>query len=124
MTRLPTCQSLFTKWFTTCRLDGERPARVPNNVIANIRGREVRGAVELPKSSGLAPGDHVKILGGCGANAVVTRDPAGGRKFDKAKSSGQIDALVALAMALLQALPRNGDRRPHRMMFISLSRRG
>jgi len=26
----------------------------------------------------------------CAANAVVTRDPAGGRKFDKAKSSGRI----------------------------------
>jgi hypothetical protein len=26
--------------------------------------------------------------------------PAGGRKFDKAKSTGRIDALVALAMAL------------------------
>jgi phage terminase large subunit-like protein len=28
------------------------------------------------------------------------RDPAGARKFDKAKSTGRIDALVALAMAL------------------------
>jgi phage terminase large subunit-like protein len=32
-------------------------------------------------------------------NAVVTRDPAGGRKLDKAKSIGRIDGLVALAMA-------------------------
>jgi transcription antitermination factor NusG len=31
---------------------------------SGIRAREVRGAVELPKSSGLKPGDHVKILGG------------------------------------------------------------
>jgi phage terminase large subunit-like protein len=44
------------------------------------------------------------VLGWCAANAVVTRDPAGGRKFDKAKSSGRIDALVALAMALSLAL--------------------
>jgi hypothetical protein len=34
------------------------------------------------------------------------RDPAGGRKFDKAKSTGRIDALVALAMALSLALLR------------------
>jgi phage terminase large subunit-like protein len=34
------------------------------------------------------------------ANAVVTRDAAGGRKLDKAKSGGRIDGLVALAMAL------------------------
>ena len=39
----------------------------------------------------------------CASNAVITRDPAGGRKFDKAKSSGRIDALVALAMALSAA---------------------
>jgi transcriptional antiterminator RfaH len=45
-------------------MDGEHPARVPDKVIAGIRAREVRGAVELPKSSGLKPGDHVKILGG------------------------------------------------------------
>lgn len=44
------------------------------------------------------------VLSWCAANAVVTRDPAGGRKFDKAKSSGRIDALVALAMALSLAL--------------------
>jgi phage terminase large subunit-like protein len=44
------------------------------------------------------------VLQWCAANAVVTRDPAGGRKFDKAKSSGRIDALVALAMALSLAL--------------------
>jgi phage terminase large subunit-like protein len=42
----------------------------------------------------------------CAANTVVTRDPARGRKFDKAKSSGRIDALVALAMALSLALLR------------------
>jgi transcriptional antiterminator RfaH len=45
-------------------MDGEHPARVPDQVIAGIRAREVRGAVEIPKSSGLKPGDHVKILGG------------------------------------------------------------
>jgi phage terminase large subunit-like protein len=44
------------------------------------------------------------VLSWCAANTVVTRDPAGGRKFDKAKSSGRIDALVALAMALSLAL--------------------
>jgi Virulence-associated protein E-like domain len=47
------------------------------------------------------------VLQWCAANAVVTRDPAGGRKFDKAKSSGRIDALVALAMALSLALLRS-----------------
>lgn len=37
----------------------------------------------------------------CSANAVLTTDPAGSRKFDKrpGKSTGRIDGLVALAMA-------------------------
>jgi len=34
------------------------------------------------------------------ANTVVVSDPAGSRKFDKAKSWGRIDGTVALAMAL------------------------
>jgi transcription antitermination factor NusG len=37
---------------------------VPDQVIAGIRAREVRGVVELPKSSELKPGDHVKLIGG------------------------------------------------------------
>jgi phage terminase large subunit-like protein len=38
--------------------------------------------------------------------AVVTRDSAGGRKLDKAKSHGRIDGLVSLAMAVSAALIR------------------
>jgi phage terminase large subunit-like protein len=41
------------------------------------------------------------VLQWCAANAVVTRDPAGGRKFDKAKSSGPM--AMALSLALLRA---------------------
>jgi len=44
------------------------------------------------------------------ANAVVNRDPAGGRKFDKAKSTGRIDPLVALAMALNAANLKGADK--------------
>lgn len=40
------------------------------------------------------------VLNMCAANAVITRDPAGGRKLDKSKAAGRIDGLVALAMAL------------------------
>lgn len=36
----------------------------------------------------------------CAANAVVLKDPAGNRKLDKAKSTGRIDGMVALAMAI------------------------
>jgi transcriptional antiterminator RfaH len=43
-------------------LDGAAPARVPDSVIAEIRSREVKGAVELP--SRLRRGDPVRILHG------------------------------------------------------------
>ncbi len=40
------------------------------------------------------------ILTFCASNAVVEMDPAGNRKLAKNKSSGRIDGMVALAMAL------------------------
>ena len=40
------------------------------------------------------------VLTMCAANAVVTKDPAGSRKLDKAKATGRIDGLQALAMAV------------------------
>jgi phage terminase large subunit-like protein len=44
------------------------------------------------------------VLRMCVSNAVVTRDPAGGRKLDKSKSTGRIDGIVAMAMAFSVAL--------------------
>lgn len=43
-------------------------------------------------------GNH-PVLAMCAANAVVTTDPAGGRKLNKAKAAGRIDGMVALTMA-------------------------
>lgn len=40
------------------------------------------------------------VLTMCAANAVAVSDPAGGRKFTKAKTTGRIDGMVALAMAI------------------------
>jgi phage terminase large subunit-like protein len=50
----------------------------------------------------LRHGGH-PVLSMCVANAVITLDPAGNRKLDKKKSSGRIDGLVALVMALAAA---------------------
>ncbi len=47
----------------------------------------------------LAHGNH-PVLSMCAANAVVQKDPAGNRKLTKAKSSGRIDGMVALTMAM------------------------
>jgi phage terminase large subunit-like protein len=49
-------------------------------------------------SGKLRHGNH-PVLAMCAANAVVTTDPAGNRKLNKAKSATRIDGMVALAMA-------------------------
>lgn len=43
------------------------------------------------------------VLTMCATNARATLDPAGNRKVDKQRSTGRIDALVALMMALTVA---------------------
>jgi phage terminase large subunit-like protein len=53
----------------------------------------------------LRHGNH-PVLAMCAAHAVITTDPANNRKLDKSKSSGRIDALVALAMAVNAATLR------------------
>lgn len=40
------------------------------------------------------------VLTWCASNTRIQSDPAGNRKFDKLKSTGRIDGIVALAMAL------------------------
>src|SRR5262249_37891633 len=56
----------------------------------------------------LAHGNHA-VLSMCAMHAIVTMDPAGNKKLDKAVSIGRIDAMVALvdafAVAPLQAAP-------------------
>jgi phage terminase large subunit-like protein len=61
--------------------------------------RAVDAVERLVDQGRLRHGDH-PVLKMCVTNAVVTMDPAKNRKFDKSKSGGPIDALVALSMAL------------------------
>jgi transcriptional antiterminator RfaH len=49
---------------TALIMDGVAPAKVPDRVIDEIRTREVRGAVELPKLPGMKAGDRVRVLDG------------------------------------------------------------
>src|SRR5215469_3695611 len=45
-------------------MDGERPAVVPDAVIAEIRSRERNGLVELVRPRGLRPGTRVRVISG------------------------------------------------------------
>ena len=50
------------------------------------------------------------VLTMCAANAVAVRDPAGNRKLDKSKTTGRIDGMVALAMAVARATQQVGTQ--------------
>jgi phage terminase large subunit-like protein len=53
------------------------------------------------------------VLTWCAANAIAVRDPADNRKLDKAKSTGRIDGIVTLAMAMgAAAKAKAGEGRP------------
>lgn len=54
---------------------------------------------DLLASERIRHGMH-PVLTMCAANTRVQADPAGGRKFDKLKSTGRIDGIVAMSMAL------------------------
>lgn len=58
----------------------------------------------------LRHGNH-PVLSMCAANAVAVSDPAGGRKFTKAKTTGRIDGMVSLAMAVA-AIDQAEDKTP------------
>ena len=49
-----------------CHTGDERrgPARVPDDIIDEIRSRERGGLIELPKPRGLRRGDKVRIISG------------------------------------------------------------
>ena len=51
-------------------LDGAAPAKVPDAVIAEIRGRERGGLIELPRPPKYRPGDKVRVLHGALAGHV------------------------------------------------------
>jgi transcriptional antiterminator RfaH len=45
-------------------MDGERPAKVPDHIIAGLRAKERNGVIELPKPPKLRKGDCVRIARG------------------------------------------------------------
>jgi phage terminase large subunit-like protein len=58
------------------------------------------------------------VLQMCARNAVVKRDEAGNRKLDKSKSTGRIDGMVALAMAIGLAMTQDSKPAPSPMVMV------
>lgn len=77
--------------------------------------RDMSPALEILEDAAingrLRHGAH-PILTWCAANAVVTVDPVLNRKLDKAKATGRIDGIIALAMAMRIASADLNDQLP------------
>jgi len=58
------------------------------------------------------------VLTMCASNATVMQDPAANRKFLKGRSTGRIDGLVALAMAIGVSETVEPERPRYQMLFI------
>jgi transcriptional antiterminator RfaH len=57
-------QRLFnTIGVSTVLMNGEKPARVPEQFISDLKAREVRGLIELKRSM-FTKGQHVQVTGG------------------------------------------------------------
>lgn len=67
----------------------------------------VRNLETLLLNANLRHGNH-PVLTMCCANTVTKSDPAGSRKFDKARSRGRIDGMVALVMGASVASEETG----------------
>ncbi|WP_202844789.1 terminase large subunit [Luteimonas saliphila] len=65
----------------------------------------------------VAHGKH-PVLTMCASNSVVVRDPAGGRKLDKSKSTGRMDGMQALAMAMGTATMHVQEEKKPLQMFM------
>ena len=59
---------------TRVLMDGERPARLADDVVDSIRGREVGGVVVLPRAPRIRPGQRVRVLRGSFQDRVGVYD--------------------------------------------------
>ena len=88
-----------------CWIDGkEEPFDGGLRLIPHGQGyQDMNPAVEIVEDvlaeGKMRHGMH-PVLTMCASNVRVQQDPSGNRKFDKIKSTGRIDGIVALAMAL------------------------
>ena len=98
-----------------CWIDGKEEP-YPNGLRLIMHGQgyqDMNPAVEALEdalSEGkLRHGMH-PVLTMCASNVRVQQDPSGNRKFDKIKSTGRIDGIVALAMAINGAVGGDSER--------------
>jgi transcriptional antiterminator RfaH len=81
--------------------DGECPAKVPDTVITEIRGRECGGLIELPKLSDMKIGERVR----------VTRGPFSGLQglYSGQSSRQRVEILLSILGAAQRVTLPRGD---------------
>lgn len=80
------------------RLDSELPLEKHGQGYADMA--PALDATEGALLNGQVIHDGNPIMTWCAANAIVVTDPAYNRKLDKSKSTGRIDGIVAMVMAI------------------------
>lgn len=90
---------LLKAGFTEDQLEGDSAIFEPMGQGYQSMSPALRDLESALLEREIAHGGH-PVLETCARNAVVTADPAGNRKLDKAKATGRIDGMVALAMAM------------------------
>lgn len=104
-------------------LDPADPSGQASLLIEHGQGFKDMGAsvdhIEAELLNGrIRHGGH-PVLRMCAANAVVQKDAAGSRKLDKAKSTGRIDGMVALTMAIGLAMSQQVAEEPAKSFWES-----
>jgi transcriptional antiterminator RfaH len=64
-------------------MSGDRPARLPDNIVNEIRGREVKGFVKLPKEPSLQNGQLVMVTKGMFAGRTAIYDGMSGSQRER-----------------------------------------
>lgn len=64
-------------------MNGEQPAKLGNEIIDNIREREVGGLVKLPRAPRLQRGQNVRIIAGSFRDKIGIYDGMSGRERDR-----------------------------------------
>ena len=90
---------LIEAGFTDEEVDGDKAVFRPHGQGFKDMAPALNALEAEVMNERMAHGGH-PVLTMCATNAVVTPDPAGNRKLDKAKSTARIDGMVALAMAV------------------------
>lgn len=109
---------LLKAGFTEDQLEGDKAIFEPFGQGFQSMSPALRDLESVLLDGRMRHGAH-PVLTMCAANAVVTSDPAGNRKLDKAKATGRIDGMVALAMAVAMAATHQEAKAPsYQMLFV------